>query len=153
MQGWRGEGQMWNQGGLIGPMVVLRTRHFTLETQFPLLLRVLLRPVLSAGSSVEGKRGRQKWDGVGGEASDTWSIKWGRRSGQDLWALCGPTLDGLKERGGQGTRSPRDLAPETDGGESMMDGHLDSNTRRFGGLMKRLVPQGSPFVRIRRRHW
>lgn len=56
------------------------------------------------------------------------------------------------EGGGQwGSKSHRGAPPETDGGGSSVDGHPDTNTGRGGSLLKRLLPQCSPFVRIRTR--
>ena len=63
MQGWRGQGQVWSQGGLVGLTVTLWTGHFTLETQFPLPCRGLRGPVLSGPSSVEGRKSQ---GGAGG---------------------------------------------------------------------------------------
>lgn len=48
--------QMWSQGGLVGLTVMIRARHFAPQTQCPLLGMGHLGPVLSALSSVGGKK-------------------------------------------------------------------------------------------------
>lgn len=70
--------------------------------------------------------------------------------GQEPWQGAGGTEWGEAERG-RGAGSHRDLSLETDGRGSVTDGRLYTEPGRGRDWLKRPVPQGSPFVRIRTR--